>query len=33
MFNCVRSFRAPRGKTVHKKIGKYLAAAGKNVVL
>jgi len=29
IFNCVRFCRAPRGKTAHKKVDKYLAAAGK----
>jgi hypothetical protein len=32
-FSCVRFFRAKRGKTAHKRNGKYHAAAGKNVAL
>jgi len=33
MFNGVRFFRATRGKTAHKAIGEYHAAAGKNTAL
>jgi hypothetical protein len=33
VFNSVRFCRATRGKTAHKEIGTYLAAAGKNVAL
>jgi hypothetical protein len=33
LFKCVWYFRATRGNTIHKKIGKYHAAAGKNVAM
>ena len=32
-FNCVRFFRAERGKTAHEKIGTLHAVAGKNMAL